>query len=128
MNSHTDHYFFSTFDFQIYIWSRKDFEITFDHDHPPHLKIPVKNIAIIIHIPLNKVRANRVFRCLHLNYDHYSNLTRSFVVIDERQSDELDQDDFIAILNYEWKLMRDIQKEIWQKMKDQRIAYEQYIL
>lgn len=127
INAHTDHYFFSSLDFQIYIWARKDFEITFDHDAHSHVLVPVKNIDLFVQIPRNIIKANKVLRCLHLSYDHYSNLTKSFQTIKSNERDLLDQNDFIAILTNEWNIMRNIQKDVWQRMKAQRTAYEEYI-
>lgn len=128
VNPHTDHYFFSSLDFQIYIWARNDFEITFDHDAPLHVHVPVKNIGLFVEIPQNIIAANRVLRCLHLSYDHYSNLTRSFKIVDIQDSNSNNQTDFIRILTNEWNIMRNIQKDVWQKMKAQRAAYEEYIM
>ncbi|KAH8302760.1 hypothetical protein KR044_010650, partial [Drosophila immigrans] len=109
------------------IWGLRNVPVRFDQLLAPLMLAELTHVGVSVQMPLRVLHDCLTLRCIHSNFDNYSQYAKSFdTVIPESMKDltagMVDIEDCLA---NEWLLQVDLQGELLDMMQQKREVYEE---
>ncbi|KAH8395234.1 hypothetical protein KR222_003179 [Zaprionus bogoriensis] len=113
--------------FDMDIWCLRDVPIRFDELKMPMMIAEMVNVGASVQMPLSVLHDCLTLRCIHTNFDNYSQYAKSFDAIIPDSMKDLPAGilDIADCLAHEWDMQLDVQQELLENMLQKREEYEE---